>query len=102
MKSWMMTNLGLMDIFKLLGKVSKRLQTVELFPLDIIEIQEGLMKDLKKMDELNPTDEVGDIFEKRFDEKLWANLDKDADEILSGEYRGQDTIIFGVQKRQIS
>ena len=29
-QQWMRTNLGLIDIFKLLGKGSKRLQTVEL------------------------------------------------------------------------
>ena len=57
------------------------------------------MKDLKKMGELKLTDEDGDIFEKRFDEKLWANLDKDPDKILIGEYRGQDKTVFQVFRR---
>ena len=57
------------------------------------------MKDLKKMGKLKLTDEDGDIFEKRFDEKLFANLDKDADKIRIGEYRGQDTTVFQVFRR---
>ena len=43
----MITNLGL--IFRLMGQVSKNLQTVELFPWEILEIQDGLIQNMRKM-----------------------------------------------------
>lgn len=92
-QQWMMTNLGLIDIFKLLGKGSKRLQTVELFPWEVLDIQDGLIKDLKKMADLKLTDEAGQEFETRFDQKLWPSLDKDGEKVLRGEYKGQNTVI---------
>ena len=45
LKSW--TNLGL--IFRLMGQMSKNLQTVELFPWEILEIQDGLIQNMRKM-----------------------------------------------------
>ena len=45
----MATNLGLIDIFSLLGKMSRRLQKVELFPWEISQIQDELVSTLRQM-----------------------------------------------------
>ena len=55
----MTINIGLTDIFTTLGKMSKRLQKVEIFPWEIIEIQEELITALQNMSELKLTDDEG-------------------------------------------
>ena len=73
----MLINLGLIDIFRLLGQVSKKLQTVELFPWEIIGTQTDLIRALRGMAELRLTDFDGEAFEYSFDKVLWASLAKD-------------------------
>ena len=98
-QKWMMTNLGLMDIFRLMGQVSKALQTVELFPWEKLDIQDGLIKNLRKMAEIKLTNESGDVFEDNFDKELWLELGMKVEKILSGDYKGQDTTVFQVFRR---
>ena len=98
-QQWMMTNLGLMDIFRLMGQVSKALQTVELFHWEILDIQDGLIKNLRKMAEIKLTNESGDVFEDNFDKELWLELGMKVEKILSGDYKGQDTTVFQVFRR---
>ena len=98
-QQWMMTNLGLMDIFRLMGQVSKALQTVELFHWEILDIQDGLIKNLRKMAEIKLTNESGDVLEDNFDKELWLELGMKVEKILSGDYKGQDTTVFQVFRR---
>ena len=51
------------------------------------------------MADLKLTDEAGQEFEKRFDQKLWPSLDKVGEKVLSGEYKGQDTTVFQLFRR---
>ena len=99
-QQWMMINLGLIDIFRILGMASKRLQKVEIFPWDVLSIQEELISSLRKMATLKTTNTSEDeLLENNIDEKLWPSLSKDIDNILRGEYRGQDTTVFQVFRR---
>ena len=94
-----MINLGLMDIFRLVGMASKELQKVEIFPWDVLVIQESLIYNLRSMADLKITDESGKDFENKLNEKLWLALDKDVENILRGEYKGKDTNVFQIYRR---
>ena len=98
-QQWMAINIGLIDIFRLLGQTSKRLQKVELFPWEIVDIQENVIKDLRKMSEIKMTNEKGNDLEKQFDKKLWTALDMNIEKILRGEYKGQETTVFQMFRR---
>ena len=98
-QQWMAINIGLIDIFRLLGQTSKRLQKVELFPWEIVDIQENVIKDLREMAEIKMTNEKGNDLEKQFDKKLWTALDMNIEKILRGEYKGQETTVFQMFRR---
>ena len=98
-QQWMMINLGLIDIFRLMGMASKELQKVEIFPWDVLGIQESLISNLRTMADLKITDESGKEFENKLNEKLWPALNKDVENILRGEYKGQDTTVFQMYRR---
>ena len=46
-QQWMLNNLGLIDVFTLLGSISKSLQKVEPFPWEISRTQGDLIKTLR-------------------------------------------------------
>ena len=96
---WMMTNLGLIDVFRQLGQVSRNLQTVELFPWEVLEIQSGLIKTLREMSTIKLTNEAGETFENNFDRELWHDLGLNVEKVLRGEYKGQDTTVFQMFQR---
>ena len=82
-QQWMMTNLGLIDIFRQLGQVSRNLQTVELFPWEILEIQDEMIRTLRKMGDIKLANDTGDTFEDKFDKKLWIDLGLNVQKILN-------------------
>ena len=98
-QQWMMTNLGLIDIFRQLGQVSRNMQTVELFPWEILEIQDGMIRTLRKMGDIKLTNDTGETFEDKFDKELWIELGLNVEKVLKGEYRGQDTTVFQMFRR---
>ena len=98
-QEWMMINLGLIDIFNLLGQISKRLQQVEIFPWEIAEIQEELILSLGQMASIKLTDDEGTVFDSEFNKNLWPVLSRDIDNILKGEYKGQNTTVFNMFRR---
>ena len=98
-QQWMATNLGLIDIFSLLGQISKRLQRVELFPWDISQIQQELIVSLKKMADIRLIDDEEAVFDSELDKNYWPTLSKDLDNILRGDYKGQDTTVFSMFRR---
>ena len=89
-----MIHLGLIDIFNLLGVMSKRLQKVEVFPWQIVDIQEDMIAALKKMADIKLTNEAGDIIENELDKNLWPALENNIENVLKGEYKGQETTVF--------
>ena len=65
-KQLFLTSLGILDIYQLLGSVSKELQTVEQFPWNIPKVQQKLLEQLGKMEKLKlskdeETDEVNEV-----------------------------------------
>ena len=51
-KQFLLLNLGLLDIYRLLGSISCQLQKVEQFPWDIPKTQTKLLETLKNMEKL--------------------------------------------------
>ena len=98
-QQWMMVNLGLIDVFTVLGNTSKSLQKVEQFPWEILKTQNELIKTLRSMANIQLTDLTGERFEGNFDKDLWIKLNEDVEKVLSGEYKGQDTQVFQVFRR---
>ena len=90
-QQWMLINLGLIDIFALLGSISKSLQKVEQFPWQISRTQGDLIKTLRKVADIQLANEAGDMFEGHFDKNLWVRLNADIEKVLSGKYKVQDT-----------
>ena len=70
-----------------------------MFPWEIEDIQENVIKDLRKMSEIKMTNEKGNDLEKQFDKKLWTALDMNIEKILRGEYKGQETTVFQMFRR---
>ena len=95
----MLINLGLIDVFLVLGERSRKLKKVEQCPWDIINIQKGLVKTLRDMAAIKLTNDTGDVFEGSYDKELWANLDEHVLKVLSGEYKGQETEVFQAFRR---
>ena len=79
---WMLTNLCLIDIFRQLGQVSRRRQTVELFPWEILKIQEGLIKTLRQIADIKQTNEAGDTLEEGLDDEVWVDLSLNVGKVL--------------------
>ena len=91
-----MTNLGLLDIYKLLGSVSSNLQTVQTFPWDIPRQQEQLIKTLRRMQSLSLTEDdiTGEFLE--IDESDWQNLGGKVEYVLEDKYIAVPTVLtFG-------
>ena len=92
----LLTNLGLLDIYKLLGSVSSNLQTVQMFPWDIPRQQEQLIKTLRRMQSLSLTEDdiTGEFLE--IDESDWLNLGGKVEYVLEDKYNAVPTVLtFG-------
>ena len=98
-QQWMMINLGLIDIFRVVSMASKSLQKVEIFPWDVLSIQEELLTKLRDMASIKVAMVDSEEFENNLDENLWPSLSQDIKNILRGEYRGQDTTVFQMFRR---
>ena len=58
-----------------------------------------MIRTLRKMGNIILTDEAGDTFEANFDKDLWVKLASDIENVLSGDYKGQDTQVFQAFRR---
>ena len=85
-KEFLILNLGLLDIYRLLGSVSSQLQTVQMFPWDIPKKQRELICLLRKMEKLKLTinDETDEMEE--INQQLWENLGEKLDFVLDEKY----------------
>ena len=92
-KQFLLLNLGILDIYQLLGRISKQLQTVEQFPWNIPKVQQALVQQLKKMEGLKLGGE-GDEMEQELDESLWESLGAKMDDVLDQRYMTAQTTVF--------
>ena len=91
-KKFLILNLGLLDIYRLLGSVSSQLQTVQLFPWDIPKKQKLLLETLRKMESLTLTMEVDTGEVEEINQSLWPSLGESLDSILDGSYVSAHTV----------
>ena len=91
-KKFLILNLGLLDVYRLLGSVSSQLQTVQLFPWDIQKKQHSLLETLKKMENLKLTmnTDTGEVEE--INQSLWPSLGETLDSILDVNYLSGRTV----------
>ena len=70
----MLLNLGLLDIYRILGSISSQLQSVEQFPWDIPKKQSELVDTLLKMEKLKleVNEETGEVEE--INDRHWPHL----------------------------
>ena len=92
-KQFFLTNLGIQDIYRLLGSSSKELQTVEQFPWNIPKLQQKLLRQLEKMECLklcmdDDTEELEEI-----DQTVWECLGDKIDDILNDKYVSVQTVL---------
>lgn len=94
-KQFLLTNLGILDVYNLLGGISKELQTVEQFPWNIPKLQQKLLKQLEKM--VNLSLSMSDVTEEteEIDQSVWENLGAKIDDILEDKYVSVQTSLFG-------
>jgi hypothetical protein len=94
-KQFLLTNLGILDVYNLLGGISKELQTVEQFPWNIPKLQQKLLKQLEKM--VNLSLSMSDVTEEteEIDQSVWENLGAKIDDILEDKYVSVQTFLFG-------
>ena len=79
-KQFFLMNLGILDIYRLLGSTSKQLQKVQLFPWHIPKIQQQLLEHLKKMESLKLS-EVEEV-----DLSMWESLGAKVEDIMEDKY----------------
>lgn len=96
-------NLGLIDIYRLLGTYSSLLQTVGQFPWIVVKRVRELIKYLRDMSKikLKPTDVEGggDATSTRIDKKSWPRLTQHLDSVLTEQYHGLSTGLAVERKR---
>ena len=92
-KQFFLTNLGLLDIYRLLGSSSKELQTVEQFPWVIPKLQQKLIKQLEKMEglQLSMDGDTGEIEE--IDQSVWESIGDKIDDIMDDKYVSAQTVL---------
>ena len=98
-KEFLLINLGLLDIYRLLGSISCQLQRVEQFPWDIPKIQRKLLETLNEMEKLNLMNnyETGEMMD--INMQTWPNLGEKIDFVLNGEYVSvQTSLALGRRK----
>ena len=79
-KQFFLTLHGVLDIYHLLGSISKELQTVEQFPCNIPKVQEKLLTELENMEKLELSKESG------IDKNIWESLENRKGDILEEKY----------------
>ena len=92
-KTFLILNLGLLDIYRLLGSISSLLQSVQQFPWDIPKKQSLLIKTLKKMENLKLDIDEGTGELEEIDESLWPSLGESIDSVLDGTYLTIHTVL---------
>ena len=90
-KQFFLMNLGILDVYILLGSISKQLQKVQTFPWQIPKIQQELLAELTKMEKLKLSmDEEGQLV-KEIDNSVWGSLGKKIDDIMEDRYLSVQT-----------
>ena len=98
-QKFLILNLGLLDVYGLLGSISSQLQTVQQFPWDITKKQTKLIETLQRMSKLKLTlDEQTGEFEE-IDESLWPKLGQELDSVLEGRYVSVQTVLEVAPRR---
>ena len=92
-KQFLFLNLGLLDIYRLLGSSSCQLQNVEQFPWDIPKTQRKLLETLKNMEKLKliKNDETDTMEE--IDKHMWPMLGEKIYTVLNEEYVSVQTYL---------
>ena len=101
-QSFMLLNLGMIDIYQELGEVSKALQKVEQFPWAILEIQKNLVQSLQERSKIKLSEEDEESRVDILDEKLWPVLKKNIKDVITCKYKGLDKTIFSSLRRRRS
>ena len=98
-KKFLILNLGLLDVYRILGSVSSQLQSVQLFPWEIPKRQKELTETLQKMEKLKLTvdDVTGEVEE--IDQSVWPTLGEKIESVLDGTYVSVKTVL-DVQPRR--
>ena len=85
-KQFFLINLGILDVYHLLGSFSKQLQKVEQFPWKIPRIQLTLLDQLKKMENLKlGVDDEGEMVVE-IDQNVWESLGEKIKDVLEDRY----------------
>ena len=90
-KKFLLVNLGVLDIYRLLGSFSKQLQRVEQFPWDIPKLQQSLVQQLETMEGLKLSEGGGE----GIDQNMWTSLGEKLEDILEENYMTAQTSVFG-------
>ena len=99
-KQFLATHLGLIDVYRMLGTYSSKLQEVEQFPWEVTEKLESVVKNLRSMSQLDitSTEEVKDAIE-GIDVNEWPKLKESLEKILQGKYISSLTPLLHDQRR---
>lgn len=85
-KQFFLMNLGILDVYRLLGSCSKELQKVEQFPWKIPRIQLRLLDQLQKMENLKlGMDGEGEMVVE-IDQNVWESLGDKIKDVLEDRY----------------
>ena len=90
-KQFFLMNLGILDVYTLLGSTSKQLQKVETFPWQIPKVQQELLEELCKMEKLKLSMDEGGQLVKEIDQSVWGSLGKKIDDIMEDKYLSVQT-----------
>ena len=88
-KEFLLLNLGILDVYQVLGSASKQLQTVEQFPWNVPKLQQGLIEQLRKMEKLKLSESNREI-----DGTLWKNFAAKLEDVLEDSYMTAQTAVF--------
>ena len=95
-KKFFLLNLGILDVYQLLGSYSKLLQRVEQFPWDIPKLQQSLIEKLALMEGLS----LSQVSTEGIDKSLWTNLRSKLGDVLDEKYVTAQTTLFGAELRR--
>jgi hypothetical protein len=102
-KTFIMVNLGLIDIYRLLGSYSCLLQTIEQFPWTVEQRLRELIQCFRdmstmKLNSAEEDDEVTDV-SAGIDQKRWPRFFQQVDSVLTEQYHGLSTEL-AVERRR--
>ena len=93
-KQFFLLNLGILDVYHLLASASKKLQKVEVFPWQIPLIQQQLVEDLKKMEDLRLSMDMESERVVEIDKSVWQSLGARIDDIMDDKYTTAQAPLF--------